>query len=218
MTFWYSMPILFIYTYVNNFYYPLYSAVSHLYVITHLFLLAFFLRVALVHILGKWWGIWISATVYSVFATSLWLYYGLVIVGLSAWHKVITKSLITTYANQLPQLCEAYNFSFVIVLCIIFFALLLLTIVSSIIIKHARERENNPQKTHISLVILLIVLIIWRVCFGVWNDVSASDEPISLTLSDNAFASKTLTSPAINIAEITAKAHYKPSTQANKKM
>jgi len=218
---WFLPTIVFLIIYIGNYYFPLYSAVSHLYVIANLVFSVIFLKYLLIRTMGDQWGIRIASVVYGCLFFILIVYYFLVILGLASWHRVITKELIITYASQLPELSEAYNIHFELIVLGLLGLLIICITRSTWIIRFTHSVgavSNKSRVTHLDyLAIVLIGLLSYNINFRLMNDVFGTDEPVSLTLMKKSAPSKEMANPELNAKEIQASKHYQTTKDIDKK-
>lgn len=111
MTLWYCLPIAFLAIYVTLYAAPAAAVLPHLQLIALCLLALAALRLAADRWLPGLGARLLSASLAASLAASLLLYYGLTIIGLNSWGRVISWSLITTYAAQALDLAASLGLS-----------------------------------------------------------------------------------------------------------
>ena len=109
---WCSVSGVFLYVYVHHFLVSASAVLPHLVIMGFVFMGWSLVRLALCELaLPARAFTLLTAIVSSLLITTILLYYGLVLVGLNTWGRVISWDLITNYAQQLPQLLDALSSS-----------------------------------------------------------------------------------------------------------
>jgi glucan phosphoethanolaminetransferase (alkaline phosphatase superfamily) len=114
---WYGMAGVFLAFYIGLVAAPSTSIAAHLHLLTDCLLVLACVRIALCAI-----GVprplfrLLSAAIVALPFTALALYYGLVIVGVRSWGRVITWDMVASYLPQAPLLMEASGLSFPLVM------------------------------------------------------------------------------------------------------
>ncbi|MDH5534936.1 MAG: sulfatase-like hydrolase/transferase, partial [Betaproteobacteria bacterium] len=114
---WYCVPLVFLAVYVNRYPVSAGSIWPHLHLLAVIYAGVALVRAALFRLIPWPEGSRLaSALVVAGSLAAMLLYYGLVIIGLESWGRVISWDLIATYAPQLSELVEAIDLSAPLVL------------------------------------------------------------------------------------------------------
>lgn len=114
---WYSLPLAFITIYIFQFHNPARVVFDHLRPITHIALTVFLLKTCLLQwVKSTQTRLFLSAWLYGTSLFFLMAYYGLVLIGLRAWSKVITTELIASYVGQATPFIEVMGLSYNLVI------------------------------------------------------------------------------------------------------
>lgn len=114
---WLIAPTTFLWFYVEKFSAPKSAVLPHLSLIALLVVLLWVVRLVCIRWLPRTLGRWLAATITASFAMTLILYYGIVLIGLDSWGRVVSVDLITTYSAQFLSLLNTLGIpaTFVIV-------------------------------------------------------------------------------------------------------
>lgn len=109
---WYCAPSVFLLVYVNRFLVSADAVLPHYFLVTLTLLTLALTRVMLSRLIpAEATARLVSSMVAALLVGTMILYYGLVLIGLHSWGRVISWQLIVTYAAQAPKLAEAIEVS-----------------------------------------------------------------------------------------------------------
>src|SRR5215471_14950457 len=97
---WLLLVALFLAFYVEAFGLPGAAVLPHICIVATLWLALAVVRILSAFLPWRRASLWVSAFALAAAATTVILYYALVLVGLKSWNRVITWDLIRTYARQ----------------------------------------------------------------------------------------------------------------------
>lgn len=226
---WYAVSAVFLYAYIHGSVVSADAAFPHLVLVGYLFLGFVLVRCALYQLLpGPKVFSLCTAVIASALLMILLTYYGLVLVGLNSWGRVVSWKLITVYSRQLPQLANALDFPLLPCLWI-----LVLSFAGLVTAMRAYYRRfdwvpllgnvmSGPRRiVYLCVGSLLLCVAISSFAF---NPFIAQHEPISLTLfpDDASFdfeghAIDPLSAQKYDREQDAARIAYRPNPNANRK-
>lgn len=182
----YSLPVLFIGTYVWAYHNPVMAIVEHLFIISLLFLAVISLKTLVYQSasLKKIASI-LSANIYAVVLYVLIMYYALVFIGLQSWHRVITQEFIISYALQARSFCEVLGISFELVIALLILCYLVIAISCYFFLKKINwlPKQKRIATWVFNLLIFMVLLLSTYWLYGyLESNKPNSKEPINLTL------------------------------------
>lgn len=190
LLFWTLLPATFLIVYVNVYFQPVTSVLTHLFIIFLCALICFIVRIFLSRLCSpKLTRSLISLLYGSWFFVSI-CYYVAVIIGLRSWGRVLTEELVLSYMRQGGELCDALGVSLwlVVMLVAIVFALTILIYrylfyfeIASLEKIHLISSRSRKKIIGVFLLLFLILLPIKlyeTICLTSVDD----GEPIKLTL------------------------------------
>jgi glucan phosphoethanolaminetransferase (alkaline phosphatase superfamily) len=226
----FTLPILFIVTYVLKYFNPTIVIYEHLSVVTLIVFAILSLKLLINHYArDKKYALFMYSLLYSSFIFIAFIYYLVVLIGLHSWGRVITEEFIISYTEQAEYFLDALNISIYLAasLAIIFYAVLFGA--CYIFLKKFHwipPRAHSKQSWLIALLLLSLVLFFtYRFYDYLVTGNRLSKEPITLTLFSG--KSKALerhdarqgsaAEEKLNILEENARQNYKPNTLAKKR-
>lgn len=226
---WYSLPLLFLTVYVGQHHNPFSAITYHLYAITLIALPVALLKICIDRfIYNRTITLFLASWLYATALFSLIIYYGLVIVGLKSWGKVISQELIVSYALQIHQLCDAINISFLLSMLLLCAVYLTFCAGYYFVLKklHAPLTLSTIKTSATLINVLLLSLLLFALHqlenYFLTNH-SASKDPFMLTLyagSRDLATNKAHRIPMntqLDKLEDAVRAQYQVTTRAQKK-
>lgn len=227
MALWYCLPIAFLAVYVTRYAAPAAAILPHLQLIALSLLALAMLRLAADRWLPGMAARLLSASLAASLAASLLLYYGLTIIGLDSWGRVISWSLITTYAAQALDLAASLGLSTTAILAGAGCAYVALMVLAFLYLARFDWVPLLARRLSGSILALTTAAGSGTVAIGVY-EFSAGPwipqaEPVSLTFFPRE-ATRTFQSQAIDSAEAAkrdeledaARAAYQPNPDATR--
>lgn len=109
---WYCVPSAFLFVYVSRYSVPAEAVLPHLRLVALTLLGLALFRMALSRLIhGRAAARLVTSIVASTLLATMLLYYGLVLIGLQSWGRVISWDLMTSYAAQVSELAETLEIS-----------------------------------------------------------------------------------------------------------
>ena len=225
----FTLPIVFILTYVWLYFNPSITIYQHLSTIGLFVLSILSVKLLINHYFNnKRLILFVGTLLYSSFIFGLIIYYTLVLIGLNSWHRVITEEFIIAYTAQAHYLLDALGISYHLVIIGLTIAYTLVTITCYFFLRKFHWLpEKHPGTTWLIGPLLFCLCLLFSVYFyvNVTSFDRTSKEPLKLTLLSGKPKGQQVhnakldysSNQRLNDLENSARKHYQQSASAQKR-
>src|SRR4051812_21071029 len=225
---WYAAPAAFLAIYVARYGASIDCIPAHVRVVLLPFLALAFVRLAIARSVPTKVGTIVAAGIASFLLGGMLAYYGLVLLGLEAWGRVVSWDLIATYAGQLPMLTDAVGLPLGVCIAAVVFAYLALVLVFAIYLRRydwPRALANGASPALLRCIVAAGAVALPIEIYAVTTDAAGTmGEPVSLTFRPlesardmQGHAVDALRARALDAAEDEVRTRYVPAGAAHRR-
>lgn len=186
LCFWFSAASTFLWVYITQFAGDEGAARAHLQVLSTFWLGLATLRICTwILVSHRTAARRITNLLTAVFAAVALAYYAVTLVGLQSWGRVVTWTLISTYAAESPALLMSIGVPvFVAVLCLLAYLIMLYLLMDRLILRHDWLSTVRTLRPLVACTLLLGCsgLFFSRGAAFISEEYAGHEEPVSLTL------------------------------------